>query len=110
MLGIVGEGEGIASEILTDLGVELVELCQKVVELLPDARPGGYAMYSPLATAVRGGVYRLTSFRRLWYRYPGRWVFPLSRGWTAPYLVRGDVSAGYLDRFPDHHSSSRARP
>ena len=77
MLGIVGEGEGIASEILTDLGVELVELCQKVVELLPDARPGGYAMYSPLATAVRGGVYRLTSFRRLWYRYPGRWVFPL---------------------------------
>jgi hypothetical protein len=52
MLGIVGEGEGIASEILTDLGVELVELCQKVVELLPDARPGGYAMYSPLATAV----------------------------------------------------------
>ena len=33
-----------------------------------------------------------------------------SRGWTAQYLVRGDVSAGYLDRFPDHDSSSRARP
>ena len=110
MLGIVGEGEGIASEILTDLGVELVELCQKVVELSQTRDPvvmqctrrwrlrsEAVCTGSPASGASGTATPAVGSSRS-------------SRGWTAPYLVRGDVSAGYLDRFPDHHSSSHARP
>ena len=104
--GIVREGEGMAAEVLTDLGVERAEVLNIVMSRYREAGATGWVSYSPGSTTVRGGflpVPSRTRLQRFWYRYPGRWVFPLI-AWLDCSVPGTKGRVGWISGIP------RARP
>ncbi|MGA3353643.1 MAG: Clp protease N-terminal domain-containing protein [Acidimicrobiales bacterium] len=77
--GINFEREGVAAEVLSDLGVSLDWVQAIIMSAFRKGRATGSVSYAPMSSPVRGGVYRYrgTRLQRLWYRYPGRWISPL---------------------------------
>ena len=75
--GINPEREGVAAEVLTDLGVSLDSVRAIILGAFRQGRATGWASYAPMSSPVGGGVHRLSGFQRLWYRYPGRVLLPV---------------------------------
>jgi hypothetical protein len=69
-VGLDLEREGVAAEVLADLGVSLDSVRAIIMRAIRQNRATGW-----VGTALVTG--RLTRFQRFWYRYPGRLMFPL---------------------------------
>src|SRR3990167_7355100 len=46
LLGLIREGEGVASQVLLNLGLDLNKVREEIIELLGSATPGGHSMGS----------------------------------------------------------------
>ena len=68
------------AEVLADLGVSLGSLRAIILSTFRAAGSTGWVGEPPLTSPIRGHfstVPSLSRLQRLWYRYPGRWIFPL---------------------------------
>ncbi|MGA3216754.1 MAG: Clp protease N-terminal domain-containing protein [Acidimicrobiales bacterium] len=75
--GIDLEREGVAAEVLADLGVSLDSLRAIVLSTFRQGRTAGWVSHAPMSSPIRGNVQVPTRFRHLWHRYPSRVLFPL---------------------------------
>lgn len=94
-VGIDVEREGVAAEVLTDLGISLGAVRAIILSTFRERRGDGWTAYG----LVKVGGYRPNRLERLWYRHPGRWASPVV-AWlnnSVP-VTRGRV--GWISRPP----------
>jgi hypothetical protein len=71
------EPEGVAAEVLTDLGISLGSLRAMVLSMFRQGRATGGVSYAPMSRPVGSGVPQLTGFQHFLHRYPGRSLLPI---------------------------------
>jgi hypothetical protein len=75
--GIDLEREGVAAEVLTDLGVSLDSLRAIVLSTFRQGSATGWVSYAPMSSPFGRGAHRLTGFQHFLHRYPGRSLLPI---------------------------------